>query len=196
MSLNKVMLIGNVGKKPEVRYIRENGSSFEKAVKVATFTLATNERYRDRNGEVRETTEWHDIAAWGGLADFVEKWVNKGSALYVEGRIRTKVWTDRDEKPHKLTEIIAGSIQLLDRRNSEATTASDTGKTTTASIPPQSSSAAEPSQPPKEAQTSQLSNTVQSSAASKARQAASKAPQTPSNPLMSPEYAPDDDLPF
>lgn len=179
MSLNKVMLIGNVGKKPEVRYIRENGSSFEKAVKVASFTLATNERYRDRNGEVRETTEWHDIAAWGGLADFVEKWVNKGSALYVEGRIRTKVWTDRDEKPHKLTEIIAGSIQLLDRRNSEDTTAS---------IPPQSSQ--ESSRPPKSAQTSQQPSTVVQSPT------VLESPQTPPHPLISPEYAPDDDLPF
>lgn len=156
MSLNKVMLIGNVGKKPEVRYIRETGSSFEKAVKVASFTLATNEHYRDREGHVRETTEWHDIAAWGTLADFVEKWVKKGATLYVEGRIRTKVWTDRDEKPHKVTEIIAGSIQMLDRKNSEASTATDAGETSTAP----------------------------------------KSPLTPSSPLMSPEFAPDDDLPF
>lgn len=186
------MLIGNVGKKPEIRYIRENGSSFEKAVKVASFTLATNERYRDRNGEVRETTEWHDIAAWGGLADFVEKWVNKGATLYVEGRIRTKVWTDREEKTHKVTEVIAGSIQLLDRRNSETTaTAAQKNETITATT-------AQPSEAPT------ATTPLHSSQAGHSQEKPTESPNslapsnslTSSDSLMSPEYAPDDDLPF
>lgn len=186
------MLIGNVGKKPEIRYIRENGSSFEKAVKVASFTLATNERYRDRNGEVRETTEWHDIAAWGGLADFVEKWVNKGATLYVEGRIRTKVWTDREEKTHKVTEVIAGSIQLLDRRNSETTaTAAQKNETITATT-------AQPSEAPTATtplHSSQAGHSQEESTASPNSLAPSNS-LTSSDSLMSPEYAPDDDLPF
>ena len=87
MSLNKVMLIGNVGQDPEVRYLDGNSPN----AKVATLRLATTERYRDRNtGENREITEWHTIVLWRGLADIVEKYVKKGTQLYIEGRIRTR----------------------------------------------------------------------------------------------------------
>ena len=78
MSLNKAMLIGNVGRDPEVRYLEGNNGA-----KVATFTLATTERYRDRNGETRENTEWHNIVAWRNTADVVEKFVRKGTQLYI-----------------------------------------------------------------------------------------------------------------
>ena len=77
MSLNKVMLIGNVGKDPEVRYLEGNTPN----AKVASFTLATTERYRDRNGELRENTEWHNIVAWRNNADVIEKYVRKGTQL-------------------------------------------------------------------------------------------------------------------
>ena len=90
MSLNKVMLIGNVGRDPEVRYLENSGNA-----KVATFTLATTERYRDRNGEMRENTEWHNIVAWRNSADVVERFVKKGTQLYVEGRLRTRSWDDQ-----------------------------------------------------------------------------------------------------
>ena len=95
MSLNKVMLIGNVGKDPEVRYLDGNNNPNSGSTKVATFTLATTERYRDRNGELRENTEWHNIVAWRNSADVAEKYIRKGTQLYIEGKLRTRSWTDQ-----------------------------------------------------------------------------------------------------
>ena len=115
MSLNKVMLIGNVGKDPEVRYLEGNGAQAP-APKVASFTLATTERYRDRNGEVRENTEWHNIVAWRNSADIAEKYIHKGSKIYVEGKLRTRSWNDQSGVKHYTTEIVVDSLQLLDRR--------------------------------------------------------------------------------
>ena len=112
MSLNKAMLIGNVGRDPEVRYL--DGSNGQ--AKVATFTLATTERYRDRNGETRENTEWHNIVAWRNTADVVEKFVKKGTQVYVEGRIRTRSWDDQTGNKRYTTEIMADTLQLLGKR--------------------------------------------------------------------------------
>lgn len=117
MSLNKVMLIGNVGRDPEVRYLDGNGPSGQ-GRKVASFTLATSERYRDRNGELRENTEWHNIVAWGQSAEVVEKYVKKGTQLYIEGRIRTRSWTDQSGVKKYTTEINVDNLQLLGRRES------------------------------------------------------------------------------
>ena len=113
MSLNKVMLIGNVGRDPEVRYL--DGQSGN--AKVATFTLATTERYRDRNGETRENTEWHNIVAWRNTADVVERFVKKGTQLYIEGRIRTRSWDDQTGNKRYTTEIIADTLQLLGKKS-------------------------------------------------------------------------------
>lgn len=110
MALNKVLLIGNVGKDPEVRHL-ESGAS------VATITLATSERYRDRNGETRELTEWHTIIAWRQLADLAENFIRKGSQIYVEGKIRSRSWDDQNGQKRYVTEIQADSIQLLGRRS-------------------------------------------------------------------------------
>ena len=107
------MLIGNVGRDPEVRYL--DGSSGN--AKVATFTLATTERYRDRNGETRENTEWHNIVAWRNTADVVEKFVKKGTQLYIEGRIRTRSWDDQTGNKRYTTEIIADTLQLLGKKS-------------------------------------------------------------------------------
>ena len=115
MSLNKVMLIGNVGKDPEVRYLDGNSPAGQ-GRKVASFTLATSERYRDRSGEVRENTEWHNVVVWGQSADIVERYVKKGTQLYIEGRIRTRQWTDQSGNKRYTTEIVADSLQLLGRR--------------------------------------------------------------------------------
>ena len=112
MSLNKAMLIGNVGRDPEVRYLEGNNGA-----KVATFTLATTERYRDRNGETRENTEWHNIVAWRNTADVVEKYVRKGTQLYIEGRIRTRSWDDQSGNKRYTTEIIADTLQLLGKKS-------------------------------------------------------------------------------
>ena len=112
MSLNKAMLIGNVGRDPEVRYLEGNNGA-----KVATFTLATTERYRDRNGEVRENTEWHNIVAWRNNADVAERFVRKGTQLYIEGRIRTRSWDDQTGNKRYTTEIIADTLQLLGKKS-------------------------------------------------------------------------------
>ena len=110
MSINKVILVGNVGKDPEVRHLQGGAS-------VATITLATSERYKDRNGESRELTEWHTINAWRQLADLAENYIRKGSQIYVEGRIRTRSWDDQNGQKRYATEIQADVIQLLGRRN-------------------------------------------------------------------------------
>lgn len=103
-SLNKVMLIGNVGRDPEVR-------DFEGGVRKANFTLATTEQFRDR-----EATEWHNIVAWRQLADLADKYIRKGSQIYVEGRITSRSWDGNDGQKHYITEIEARTIQLLGRR--------------------------------------------------------------------------------
>ncbi len=109
MPLNKVLLIGNVGKDPEIRHL-ESGAS------VATITLATSERFKDRSGEQKEVTEWHTIIAWRQLADLAANYIRKGSQIYVEGKLRSRSWDDQNGAKHYVTEIQADSIQLLDRR--------------------------------------------------------------------------------
>ena len=116
MSLNKVMLIGNVGRDPEVRYLDGNGAG-SAGTKVATFTLATSERYRDRSGELRENTEWHNIVAWRQSADVAEKFVRKGTQLYIEGRLRTRSYTGQDGVKKYTTEITVDNLQLLGKRD-------------------------------------------------------------------------------
>ena len=116
MSLNKVMLIGNVGRDPEVRYLEGNNPGAQ-GRKVATFTLATTERFRDRSGETRENTEWHNIGAWGQAADVCERFVRKGTQLYIEGRLRTRKYTDRQGVEKYTTEINVDTLQLLGRRD-------------------------------------------------------------------------------
>ena len=112
MSLNKVMLIGNVGREPEIRYLDGNNGG----TKVATFTLATSEKYRDRSGELRENTEWHNIVAWRNSADVAEKFVHKGTQLYIEGRLRTRSYTSQDGSKKYTTEITVDNLQLLGKR--------------------------------------------------------------------------------
>ena len=116
MALNKVMLIGNVGNDPEIRYLDSNPQSPQGNAKVASFRLATTERYRDRNGETRENTDWHSIVAWRSNADLVEKFVHKGSQIYIEGKLRTRQWTDQTGNKRFTTEIQADNIQLLGKR--------------------------------------------------------------------------------
>lgn len=105
--INKVILVGNVGLDPEVR-------TTESGVKVARLRLATSERYTDKqSGERKELTEWHTITLWRGLADIVDRYVHKGSQLYIEGRLRTREWTDKDQVKRYTTEILADNMQLL-----------------------------------------------------------------------------------
>ena len=107
-SLNKVLLIGNVGAEPQIKTLASGN-------KVANITLATSERYKDRNGEQKEDTEWHSVQAFGKLADVVERFVHKGSLLYLDGKIRTRSY-EADGRTVYRTEILADHIQMLDRR--------------------------------------------------------------------------------
>ena len=109
MSVNKVILVGNVGKDPETRYL-EGGTA------VCSFPLATSETYRNRDGEKITNTEWHNIVLWRGLAEVAEKYVKKGSQLFIEGRIRTRSWDDRDGNKRYTTEIVGDNMQMLGRR--------------------------------------------------------------------------------
>ena len=110
--INKVILIGNVGQDSEIRYTGDvnNGT------KVATLRVATTERYRDRNGNLQEHTEWHSIVVWRNTADVVEKYVKKGTQVYIEGRLRTRSWDDQNGNKIYVTEIVAHTLQLLGRR--------------------------------------------------------------------------------
>ena len=111
MSYNKVILIGNVGKDPEVRHL-ETGTA------VSSFTLATTERYRNKAGELQDQTEWHNIVCWRNLAELSEKYIKKGAQIFVEGKIRTRSWTDQTGAKRYTTEIVADNIRLLDRKGS------------------------------------------------------------------------------
>ena len=110
MSVNKVILLGNLGKDPEVRYLEQNRV-------VAKFTLATSETFTNRQGERQTETEWHNIEVWDNLARIVEKYVKKGNQLYLEGKIRTERWTDKEGHEHTTKKIKATSLTLLSSRN-------------------------------------------------------------------------------
>ncbi len=107
--INKVTLIGNLGKDPEIRHL-EGGTS------VGKFSLATNETYRDKNGEWQTQTEWHDIVVWRHLAERAAKDLHKGSMVYIEGKITHRKWQDKEGQDHYSTEIIASTMRLLDRK--------------------------------------------------------------------------------
>ena len=112
--INKVILVGNLGRDPEMRYT-QNG------VAVCSFSLATSETYKDRtSGEKVTQTEWHNIILWRGLAETAEKYLRKGSSVYVDGKIRTRKWEDQQGQTRYTTEIIADTMQMLDRRDSSA----------------------------------------------------------------------------
>lgn len=118
MSINKAILVGNVGRDPEVRYL-------EKGVAVANFTIATTERgFTMQNGtQVPDRTEWHNIVAWRGLAELAEKYIKKGSQLYIEGKIQTRSW-EKDGVKRYTTEVVAENIQLLGRKSDSFDSAS------------------------------------------------------------------------
>ena len=108
-SVNKVILIGNLGKDPEVRRL-------ESGAVVANFPLATSEVYTDRNtGEKRENTDWHDIVLWRGLAEIAEKYVRKGTKVYIEGKLKKKSWQDKEGNTRYSTEVLADEMTILSR---------------------------------------------------------------------------------
>lgn len=109
--LNKVLLIGNLGADPELRYTPGG-------TQVATFSIATSERWKGQDGKVQESTEWHRIVAWGKLAEICGQYLRKGSRIYIEGKLQTRKWQDRDGSDRYITEIVAREMKMLDTRNS------------------------------------------------------------------------------
>jgi single-strand DNA-binding protein len=122
MSVNKVILIGNVGKDPEIRHL-------DSGVAVAHFTLATSESYNAKNGERVTNTEWHNIVMWRGLADVVEKYVKKGSRLFIEGKITSRQY-EKDGQTRYFTEIVGNNMVMLDSKGSTGNNENTTTTTT------------------------------------------------------------------
>jgi len=106
VGVNKVILIGNLGKDPELRYTPAGQP-------VATFSLATSERFTDRSGQRQDRTEWHTVVAWGKLGELVNQYLKKGRSAYIEGRITTRSWDDKDGNKRYKTEIVANQVQFL-----------------------------------------------------------------------------------
>lgn len=118
--VNKVILVGNLGKDPEIRYL-------DGGVPVANFPLATSESYKDKAGNRIDQTEWHNVVLWRGLAEITEKYLKKGNQVYIEGKIRSKTWEDKDGIKRYSTEIVAENMTLLGgkREDSNASTEKD-----------------------------------------------------------------------
>ncbi len=117
--LNKVMLIGNLGKDPEIKYMENN-------IALAKFPLATTETFKDKNGDQVSQTEWHNIILWRGLAEVAEKFLKKGSKVYLEGKIKTRSWEDSNNIKKYITEIMGDNLIMLDKKDSSDST-NDTG---------------------------------------------------------------------
>lgn len=147
MSVNKVMLIGRVGQMEVKAFDGQNGPR-----KCATFSFATTERYKDRNGEIVKNTEWHNIVSWNH-AELCEKYVEKGSRLYIEGKLRTRTWEDKQGNKRYTTEILAEKIDLLGKPSSEQKSQQQAQVQQTRSQPQQQS---QPLPPPGEPQEDDL----------------------------------------
>ena len=107
--VNRVILIGNLGKDPDVQYLEGN-------IGVAKFSLATTETYKDRGGKLVSQTEWHTVVLWRGLAELSQKYLHKGSLVYIEGRLRTRSWEDREGNKKFATEVVGDNLIMLEKR--------------------------------------------------------------------------------
>lgn len=119
--VNKVILVGNLGKDPEVKYL-DNG------VAVANFSLATTENYKNKSGERVSQTEWHNIVLWRGLAEVAEKYLKKGSSVYIEGKIKTRKWEDKEGVVRYSTEILCDNMTMLGGKSSTENKAEETSQ--------------------------------------------------------------------
>lgn len=115
--VNRVMLIGNLGKDPDVQFLEGN-------IAVAKFPLATTETFKDRSGKLVSQTEWHTVVLWRGLAELAQKYLHKSSLVYIEGRLRTRSWEDKDGNRKFATEVVGDNLIMLDKRADAGTTAS------------------------------------------------------------------------
>ena len=118
--VNKVILVGNLGKDPEIRHL-EGGAA------VANFTLATSESYKDKTGARQESTEWHNIVVWRGLAEVAEKYLKKGMTIYIEGKLRTRSWDDKEGHKRYTTEIVGDTFTILSKKESNSSGGTDDG---------------------------------------------------------------------
>lgn len=116
--INKVILVGNLGKDPEVRYL-EGGTA------VAKFPVATSETYKNKDGNKVDQTEWHNVVLWRGLAEVAEKYLRKGQLVYIEGKIKTRSWDDKEGNKRYITEVIADTMTMLGNRKEESTTTAE-----------------------------------------------------------------------
>jgi len=116
--VNKVIIVGNVGRDPEVRYTQSGRA-------VASFSVATSERFQDKEGQPQERTEWHRVVAWGRLAEICGEYLRKGKQVYIEGRLQTRDWEDKDGHKRYTTEVIANVMQMLGRRGDDGGSFSD-----------------------------------------------------------------------
>jgi len=107
--VNRVMLIGNLGKDPDMQFLEGN-------IAVAKFSLATTESFKDRNGKLIAQTEWHTIVLWRGLAELAQKYLHRGSLVYIEGRLKTRSWEDKEGNKKFATEIVGDNLIMLDKR--------------------------------------------------------------------------------
>ena len=108
--VNRVMLIGNLGKDPDMQFLEGN-------IGVAKFSLATTETYKDRSGKLISQTEWHTVVLWRGLAELAQKYLHKGSLVYIEGRLRTRSWEDKEGNKKFATEVVGDNLIMLDKRS-------------------------------------------------------------------------------
>src|ERR1700710_2429787 len=108
--VNRVVLIGNLGKDPEIQYLEGN-------IPVAKFPLATTETYKDKTGRLISQTEWHNVVLWRGLAELAQKYLHKSSLVYIEGRLKTRSWEDKEGNKKFATEIIGDNLIMLDKRS-------------------------------------------------------------------------------
>lgn len=138
--VNKVILLGNLGRDPELRYT-QGGQA------VANFTLATSENWNDKNGERVERTEWHRVVVWGKVAELCSKYLSKGRSVYLEGRIQTREWEDKEGQKRYTTEVNAQTVQFLGNNRSEGSEASKGENTQPESIPADSTSGGGPPAP-------------------------------------------------
>jgi single-strand DNA-binding protein len=118
--VNKVILVGNLGKDPEVRHL-EGGTA------VANFSLATTETYKDKAGNRQEQTEWHNIVVWRGLAEVAEKYLKKGMTIYIEGKLRSRSWDDKEGIKRYTTEIVGDTFTILSKKENSAAPGNESG---------------------------------------------------------------------
>ncbi|MEA3466027.1 MAG: single-stranded DNA-binding protein [Thermodesulfobacteriota bacterium] len=193
MSVNKVILVGNLGKDPDLRYTQSGAA-------VANFPIATSENYKDREGNRQEKTEWHNIVVWRQLAEICGKYLHKGKQVYIEGKLQTRKWQDRDGNDRYSTEIVADQMQMLGRAGDDnsgyqggASSYNNAGGYGGGQAAQSQQPQAQQSQP-KQVQQQQAQPTQQQ--AQPTQQQAQPTQQRPAPVYEEPTFNPDDEIPF